>query len=845
MPIEKWVPTVCWACIEGCCAIKVQVIDGAATRVEGNTAPSGFDTLSKNQGKICPKAFAHIQKLYNPHRITGPLKRTNPGKGPGVNPGWAPVSWDEALDTVAARLKDIRSGNTMRLWRGFGGPQTTSLIGTWEPFFTAFGPSQRVQGGSSIRCDMGEHVFGNIIHGGFHCEPDLTYCNYLILLSENPSGSGGGPANIQFSNARARGMKTVVVDPVFSLSAAKADEWLPIRPGTDAAFLLALIDVIVNEIGTVDREFLRTMTDAPYLVNAEGHFCRHNVNHKPLVWDPVEGRAKAFDDPSVKDMALEGSYPVDGGEARTGFQMLKDHVRQYTPEWAAGVTDIPSATIRRIAREWVENARIGSNIEIDGITFPYRPVATKVGRGITGSMHPYPTVLANHILGALVGALEVPGSHCGGRWKPEDSNHGITPGPDGLPVVEKFPFTWPPISYDFHETLFPYSKQHGFYAHLSFLNVVAPRKGFEMPAPEAYIRYRCNPLSSIGQKDVVAGALMKIPFIVSIGYVFDEMTDYSDIILPEHTELERFELCPRFWRSAGAKRYYGYILRQPVVAPRHNTMDLSDILTGLAERLGFLKEYNAQINGYLSLKEPFALETDKKYAWTEIVDRHCRSLTKGAHDLAWFQENAGVVYPVSARQQYEVYLGMKENGVRYQLPYLEDVKKTGEELARHIASQGIDWWSTAEYVALPTYVPPIYEKCDSKYDLYVTTSKSMQFSWGMNADMPWLIELGHQVEGHDTIVMNAATAAKREIKDGDEVTVESEVGKVRGRVKLVHGIRLDTIAIVGQFGQWTMPVAKDTGRVSQSPLLPIRYEWTDKLVGTMQGQVVKARVIKD
>ncbi len=845
MPEQKWTPTVCWGCIEGWCAVRVHVIDGVAVNIEGDTAGPAFDTLSKNQGKVCPKVFGLIQKLYNPHRIRGPLKRTNPQKGRGVNPEWVEISWDEALDIVAERLKEVRSKNTMQLFRLAGTQQARGMMGTWDMFFQAYGPTFRMLGGASIRCDMAEHVFGNIIHGGFHCEPDLTHCNYLMLLSENPSASGGAPANSQFIDARTRGMKTVVVDPVFSLTAAKADEWLPIRPGTDSAFLLAVINVIVNEMGTCDWEFLKEMTAAPYLVDGQGHFHRDGVANKPLIWDRADNRAKTFDDSSIKDPALEGAYSVGGLELRPAFQKLKEHVCQYSPEWAARVTDIPADTIRRIAREWVENARIGSTIELDGLTLPYRPVATKMGRAITGSMHGYQTVLANHILAAIVGALEVPGGHCGGRWKPVESNHGIVPGPDGMPAVEKYGFIWPPVSFDGRETLLPYSKYHGHLSHLAFLNMADPSKGFHMPLPEVFFHYRCNPLLSIGESAPIEKGLEHVPFTVSVGYVLDEMSDYADIILPEHTELERFEMMPEVRRSAAARRFRGTLLRQPVVKPLYDTRDISDILTELADRIGFLAEYNDAINKILGLAVPDRLAPDKKYAWVDIVDRQCKSHTGGAHDLKWFQENGGYFKPVSAGEHYDVYLGMKEKKLRYQLPYLEDVKRTGEDLAQNLSRVGVDWWPTAEYVALPVYVPPIFEKQGTDFDFYVTTSKSMQFSWGANVDIPWLIELGRQVDGHDYIVMNAGAAALRGIKAGDEVWVESEVGKVKGRVRLAQGIRPDTIAIAGQFGHWAMPVARDSGRTSQTPLLPIRYDWTDTLVGCMQGQVVKARVYKD
>ncbi len=840
---EKWVPTICWGCIEGYCAIKVRVVDGVVVNIEGNCDGPGFDTLVKNQGKVCPKAFGQVQKLYNPHRIRRPMKRTNPEKGPGVDARWVEISWDEALKTVAERLKAIRPANTMRLLRGYGGPQTSSLLGTWDAFFQAYGPTQQVQGGSSIRCDMAEHILANITHGGFHCEPDVTYCNYLLLLSENPSSSGGAPANLQFVNARARGMKTVVVSPVFSPTAAKADEWIPIRPGTDAAFLLAMIEVIINELGQFDRDFLKHMTDSPYLVASDGHFVRDRGTNKPLCWDASDQRAKPFDEVPSANCGLEGTYMVQGSEAKPAFQKLKEHVAQYTPEWAGGITDIPAATIRRIAGEWLTNARIGSTIELEGAELPYRPVATKMGRAITGSMHGGQTVMANHILAAIVGAIEVPGGHCGGRWQPAGYNHGITPGPDGVPHVDAAPFSWPPVSYDRHEALFPYSNIHGIYSHLTFLNIARSPNGFDLAPPEAYLRYRANPLVSIGQTEIVMEALKKIPFIVSLAYVSDEMTDFSDVVLPEHTELERFELVPFIRRGSTAKRFSGVMLRQPVVSPVHDTMDIADIFTELASRMGFLEDYNGAINRTLALTDPYKLDRATKYAWPDIVNRQCLSVTKGAHDLEWFKTNAGTARSVPAREQYDVHLGMKSSGLRYQLPYLEQVKKTGENLANNLSRVGVDWWSTAEYTALPTYVDPVFEQSPKDYDFYVTTSKSMQFSWGNNVDIPWLIELG-QMDSLGSILMNAVTGVSRGLRDGDEVWVESPAGKVRGKVKLVQGIRPDTVAILGQFGQWTMPLARDTGRASQTPLLPISYEWTDSLLGCMQGQVVKAKVYK-
>ena len=80
--------------------IRAHVVDGVVVDLEGNLEGEGFDTLTSNIGHVCPKAFGVIQKLYNPHRIKNPLKRTNPKKGPGIDPKWMEISWKEALDNA-------------------------------------------------------------------------------------------------------------------------------------------------------------------------------------------------------------------------------------------------------------------------------------------------------------------------------------------------------------------------------------------------------------------------------------------------------------------------------------------------------------------------------------------------------------------------------------------------------------------------------------------------------------------------------------------------------------------------------------------------------------------------
>ncbi|MDP2719162.1 MAG: molybdopterin-dependent oxidoreductase, partial [Dehalococcoidia bacterium] len=364
---DVWIPTTCWFCATGGpCLHRYHRIDGVLVNVEGNTEEAGFAELSRNQGRLCPKPFSLIEKVYNPHRIKTPLKRTNPEKGIDKDPGWVEISWDEALDTVAKRLKTIRQKDPRGVCATFVSVAQMSMQGTWEPFYITFGPMQDLRGGSGMRCGLGVHIFGNTIHGGFRCVADLDYTKYMIIMGSNMVASGGICGNLRYSE-----VKRVVIDPVLNLTAAKADEWLPIKPGTDIAFMLSMMNVIINELGIYDVEFLQKTTNSPYLVGPEGNFVRGDKSGKPLIWDAAGQAARGFDDPGLKDPALTGEFTVNGVKCKPAFQLLKEHVMQYTPEWAESICGIPSETIRRITREFVENARIGSTIRIEGIDLPY------------------------------------------------------------------------------------------------------------------------------------------------------------------------------------------------------------------------------------------------------------------------------------------------------------------------------------------------------------------------------------------------------------------------------------------------------------------------------------------
>ena len=145
---RRQVSTYCYQCVNGPDLLTVEVVEGTATEIGPNFGVRG---LHPADGKICVKPYGLIQKVYNPNRILKPLKRTNPRKGRGEDPGWQEISWEEALDTVAARLEPLRGQCT----DANGDPRfafTTGGAGTPRHYMGAF-PALFVAWGGPV--DMG------------------------------------------------------------------------------------------------------------------------------------------------------------------------------------------------------------------------------------------------------------------------------------------------------------------------------------------------------------------------------------------------------------------------------------------------------------------------------------------------------------------------------------------------------------------------------------------------------------------------------------------------------------------------------------------------------------------
>ena len=334
----KEIKTACRACIANCGAIAT-VKNGRVIGLRGNPQ----DPMSK--GRLCAKGLSGIQALYHPNRNKYPMKRVG-DRGSGQ---WKRISWDEALDTIADKLMETREkygAEAVFCSTGGGGnPEIWSIA----RFCNIFGTPNWFEPGCA-QCYLPRVLAYTMMYGGMDPSiadsnalelyfPEDTPIKALVLWGTDPSyscpASGGG----MVVDLRAKGVKTVVVDPRFTPDAAKADVWLPVRPGTDVALQLSWIRYILDN-KLYDSEFVMKWTNLPYLVDTDSKMMlRAGSEDTYMVWDKKTQSAKPLEYPwnDEFDVALDGEFTVDGKLCKTGFRLLWESCEERSSDLAGQI----------------------------------------------------------------------------------------------------------------------------------------------------------------------------------------------------------------------------------------------------------------------------------------------------------------------------------------------------------------------------------------------------------------------------------------------------------------------------------------------------------------------------
>ena len=776
------VKSTCVQCVNFC-GIEAKVDNGIIKAIYPDKAKAEF----YNWG-ICPKGATGMFNTYNPYRLKKPLKRTNPNKGMNEDPKWVEISWEEAFQTLTAKLAKVKADNPHKLIWHHGHGKYTCGDQFPKAFVAAYGTPNLVH--RTTTCEAARHVADELTFGYHGHLPDLEYTNLYLSFGSNPFEGEQWSRWLDHAivDGKERGMKMIVIEPRFSQAAAMANEWIPMRPGKDVVFILALAKQLVDN-KTIDTDFLTTYTNATQLVGEDGNLLK-GADGKYVVWD-TSGVTKTYDDPAAK-AALTGSYTVDGKTYRTAFQVLVDSFKDITPEYAEEVCGVPAARVVSLAKEIAAAARIGSTLMIDGHPIRYRPVAAYTFRGLAAKEYGVQNSRAALILNMLIGSMDA----AGGLLLAHAMGH---PG-----YLEPSKCEYPPKRVDLAKSVYYPHATHEVCQQVQY--TVDNPKSFGLAyQPEVQIFFATNrPFSTsdaIKQQDG-----MKKTWNCVIDIVLTETTQFADLVLPDQTYLESWHFSPT--RSTPGTKHSA--IRQPMVNPYNIPHGIQSILWEVSKRLGIRDAYAEQLNKKWGLKKVL-FEKGRDYSPKEMVEVIWKDKTGKPFEYAMLHGFVGKKISVEDRYLHSIEKGCKGPGKHRMKLYADQLLGSYANVVKTVKANGITNIDLEQfriaYQPLPTkdHAFPTPHREAKDFPLYLITHKRMYRNQsGYMAENGMLAQAIGADAATNTIAVNTATGKSMGFKDGDDVVIETRVGKAKGKVKLTQGIRPDTVAVSYSYGQWSL-----------------------------------------
>ena len=396
---DKIVRTVCSPNCTGSCGINAYVKDGKLLKIE----PADFpDNRFK---RICLKGISMaMQRVEHAERIRYPMRRKG-ARGAGE---WERISWDQAFDYLAEKLTAIADEY---------GPEANSWISmTGNYGIMAMMLSARVAntlGGTAftnlgIMGDLGANM-GFLPTLGVHQEanewPDLVGSKLIILFGINIADTAHSDIHFMF-DAMEQGARVISIDPRFSRTAGKADQWIPIRPGTDAAMIMAMIKIVIDE-KLYKQDYVKKYTNCPFLVRSDNKQCLRysdidaNSSEGYVVIDDKSGLPVTADVSIDCRLEWQGEVRLADGTSihcQTGFAAIVKGCQEFTLDRAEEITEVPQQIIRELVHEYV-NAD---------------PATVWIGQGTQRYYNGHQSFRALITLGALMGNIGK--RHAGVNW---------------------------------------------------------------------------------------------------------------------------------------------------------------------------------------------------------------------------------------------------------------------------------------------------------------------------------------------------------------------------------------------------------------------------------------------
>jgi anaerobic selenocysteine-containing dehydrogenase len=784
----EWKAATCQGCTSWC-SKQVYVVDGRAVKVRGN--PN-----SKVNGEAsCPRVHLALQQVYDPDRIKTPMKRTNPKKGRNEDPKFVPISWDEALGTIADKIMELRNNNETHKYMLMRGRYSYMRDVLYDRMTKIIGSPNNIS--HSAICAEAEK-FGPYYTEGYwgYRQYDVQRARYILLWGADPLAANRQVSYYSAVWGDAVDSATIAIaEPRLSATAAKADEWLPLKPGTDGALAVAIAHVLLTE----------------------------GLWYKDFVGDFIDGKNRFVAGQYVDEMMFEEKHT--NGIVRWWNLELKDK----TPEWAAKITDLPAEQIKRVAVGYGQAA-------------PH--AISWLGGGPCMQVRGGYAAMAVHALNGIVGGVD----NVGGTQKSNKEYTSKFPKPDDfMDDIAKAGKKHKKI--DQRGRLeFPALKKGKSGSGVVTNNAADGILNADPNEIKVAIGYMNNFAFSCPQPERWERALAKIPFLVHITTNASEYSWFADILLPDtHHMFEKWG-----YVKAMGNGYRHVTLMQPIIEPLGDyKIDETEIPWLIAEKLNE-KGFSNLLDHYKTYKDPetgkaptnekeFALYS-LKYATQNLWDP---AKYKGGDKFNGWEDllKAGVwnskPYPYRKR-----WSNMKTKTKKFEF-YSETLKAALEGHAeKHSTTvdhvlEVCNYLARGEMAFVPHYEEPFIAGDEKEYPFIHVDYKSRLNREGRSANCTWYHDFKDldpgDVPWEDVAKINPADAKSLGIKNGDKVKLTSPTGSLTCTASLWEGVRPGTIAKCYGQGHWAYGrvASKVFGQVprggSSNDLIPAQY---DRLSGS-------------
>ena len=664
---EQLIPTFCAMCGPSAgCGIYARVQNGRFIGIEG------MPESPLNKGKNCPKAHSAPQWVYSPERLRYPMKRVGE-KGEGK---FERITWDEAIELIADKLTELKKEY---------GPQSLAALSPARRTYSEYVQRFLISHGSpnyghSGICAMQKgfsfaYTLGWL--GGTGPSADYANADVILIWGKQPVYSGASKGGVRsLVDAKQRGARIITIKPTIEPDSTMAEMWVPVRPGTDAALALGMLNVVVNE-NLIDEAFVST-------------WCY-------------------------------------------GYEELKDHIQQYTPEWAEEISGVPADQIREVARLYATTEKA----TIDH------------GNGFEHARSCNDAIRAVGILIAITGHLD----RKGGNFR---SNGVAMPRANSIALHARYDqeYVDNQVGPEFPTPLQPWIEGTSS-AYYRVMNSVLT----EDPYPvRAIIAPGSQPVVSTRGSKRMLEALEKLDFFVVLDVTRVAGMDYADVVVPVATMYETdhpFEASGN-WLMA----------RNRVIEPLGEYKSDYEFWLELGAKMGYGEDFwDGDITACMDYQlEPFEMTME------ELRENYPTGMVFEANPQTY--------------EKYDLIFGATSTRLD-KGPYLPQGKVAIYNTT--LESLGInplpEWHELPEG---PTATPELLDE----YPLLMSdyhTSKVYNASWLRN--VPYLRE----VTPYPTLHIHPDTASVRGIKNGDWVVVESPHGWIKLKAEYYPGTRPDTV----------------------------------------------------